>query len=268
MKLSDAEKVLYEELVVWLAIRVTRGAYSLPPELCRPCEDGIHTKGAGIQHDFMSAFEAACDVLLRLDIAYPLDKTFQPMADPSGGYAYGQIAWDVPEIRERLRGELPANAPKLPQVLLAFLQVATEFDGLLTPRGPFVPPRGFEAAFKPLLRCGYAEPVGQGVRWTDRVAPQMRALYAWSNEGEAKEDLDQVELDKMWRTLPIKVREVFFSGGPVNVMLLAMVIDTFWVEDEWRYIDHLARAKKAGFRHPDSLARARGLVERREVCGA
>lgn len=267
MSLSDDKNALYQELVVWLTIRMTRTAYSLPPELYRPCEDGTHTKGAGIQHDFMSAFEAACCVLLRLDIVYPLDSTLQPMIGSGRRYAYCRIALDVPEIRERLREALPPTAPKLSEVLLAFLRVATEFDGLSTGRGPFAPPCGFEAIVSLLQRCGYAESVGSGARWSRRVAPLMRAIYAWK-EDNSKEELEQAEIDKMWRTLPIKVRAAFFSGGPVDVMSLAMVVDTYWLEGEWRYIDRFARPKKVVFRQPDSLSKAKGLAQRYEVSRA
>ena len=90
---------------------------------------------------------------------------------------------DVPEIRQRLRGELPPSAPGLPEVLQAFLMVATEFDGLPTSLLPFTPPDEFAAIFEALARCGYVESVSGEVGWTDRVGPLMRAFYAWDREG-------------------------------------------------------------------------------------
>jgi len=265
MTLSEDEKTLYEQLVVWLTIRMSRSCYGLPPELQRPCDDGIHTKGAGVQHDSMSAFEAACGVLLSFGIAVPLGANLEPMTESGRPCGVCRITHDVPEIRRLLQDEPGPVWPGLADVVLAFLRVTTEFEGVPTPRGPFNPPGGFDAIFQSLVRCGYAEAAGGGVRWTLKMAPQMRALYAWDDENDSREEFEQTEVDRMWRTLPIKVRRAFFTGGPVDVLSLAMVVETFWVDGEWRYIDRVGRASDSALSGPNSLSRARELVRRHEA---
>ena len=184
MELSDTEKALYEELVVWLAIRMTHVTAELPPERRRPCLDGVHTKGCIITTGFMSAFERACGVLRDSRIVRPLESDMSPKQDPGAWSFCFRIVFDIPEMREHLRQPVPSTAPDLAEVLRAFLAVATEFEGVPTRRSPFHIPEGFEQIFCLLANRGFVEPVDDDlVKWSQPVTPHMRAIYAWDEDG-------------------------------------------------------------------------------------
>ncbi|WP_299399314.1 hypothetical protein [Pelagibius sp.] len=266
--MSPDRRALYEELVVWLAIRMTQVIVDLPREHHRPCEDGVRTKGCVVEHGFLSAFEAACAVLHGAGVAAPSTHSGAEATGKGEAGAYYQLLHDVPEIRAHLRRNLKTSARQLSEAVGAFLRVTTEFHDMPTTRYAFAVPKGYGPIFTLMINCGYLERVGDDVKWSSRVAPQMRAIYAWDKEANSDEDLYEArtaaEMEKMWATLPLKVQRAFFSGGAVDVVSLAIVIERFWIEGEWRYIDDIAPKSKVRFQQRDSLRKARDLAQRYE----
>lgn len=265
--MSPDRRALYEELVVWLTIRMTQAVFDPTRANQRPCEDGVRTKGCVVEHGFVSAFETTCAALHGAGVALPSTHTGAEATKERGTYAYYRILYDVPEIRAHLRREVKIPPRQLSAAVDAFLRVVTEFHNVPTTRYGFSVPKGYGPIFPLMIRCGYLKPVGGDVKWSNRAAPHMRAIYAWTKESNSEEDLYEaryaVEIEKMWATLPLKVQKAFFSSGAVDVVSLANIIERFWVEDEWRYIGSVA-PKKIAFRQQDSLRKARDLALRYE----
>jgi len=78
-------------------------------------------------------------------------------------------------------GELPDAL--FMRLLAAYVGNACEFgpDGtqLCSDQGPFKPTAEFEREIGALVECGYAERCGDMVKWTDKIAPVMRAEHCW-----------------------------------------------------------------------------------------
>lgn len=138
-------------------------------------------------------------------------------------------------LREYVAGQLPSGAPTLSKLIENFISLVAEYNyGIHTRRDSFPVPPDFERVFELFERCGYVERVGGKVRWTDRIAPEMRAAYAWTEDFVSRSEAEDVEIDKMWRSMPPRFREMFFSGGPVDVVSLGIVISQFWYGGDWR----------------------------------
>ena len=78
-------------------------------------------------------------------------------------------------------GELPDAL--FERLLAAYIENACMYgpDGtqLCSDREPFKPAIEFEREIDALVACGYAENCGDMVKWTDKMAPVMRAEHCW-----------------------------------------------------------------------------------------
>jgi hypothetical protein len=82
-------------------------------------------------------------------------------------------------------GDLPAAL--FERLLAAYVGTACMYgpDGtqLCSDREPFKPTAEFEREIGALVACGYAERCGDMVKWTDKIAPVMRAEHCWVDPG-------------------------------------------------------------------------------------
>lgn len=258
MSLSEIEKALYMELVEQMTLRMAEIKFEprfKADDLAR--KDRFDIKGRVVEHGFVGYLETACRVLRDIGVLYPLKRDLSPHKDAGEWAAYFRLNYDIPELREhlnrRFRPTTPSlfttitaffsrksqtSLPSLSDVTGAFLGVMGEFGSEISvQREAFVVQPRLGRAFKLLVKCGYAQTVGDKVRWTDRIEPLMRTIYAWNDGGETYEDLYHAEVDEMWRTMPQRFHNAFFSGGPVDVLSLAAVISRFWYDDKWNDVD-------------------------------
>lgn len=239
MKLSENEEALYAELVVQTAIHMLNFTYhEASKEEIRRRKDRFDIKNCVIEHTFMGHFEAACRVLLDLRAVLPLDSSLLPMDDESSWAAYFRLKFDVPELREHLGQGLPPSAPPLSKVIEAFLGITTDYVPVISARRDEIAVHpGFERTFELLNGCGYVERVGDKVKWTNKIAPHMRATYVWTEDGVSEEEQYEAEIEEIWQTMPPKFRKTFFSSNRVDVISLGVMISRFWYDGKWQDID-------------------------------
>jgi len=139
---------------------------------------------------------------------------FFPVAETRAGVlAYG-------ELPDALFGRL----------LAAYVGNACVFgpDGtqLCSDREPFKPTAEFEREIAALVECGYAERCGDMVKWTDKIAPVMRAEHCWDDPRPQIKTLpdDGAALDAdafyIRGDVPERVNRLVQDGNPIAAMAL------------------------------------------------
>ena len=227
MKLSENEKALYAELVVQIAFRMCDSSYFTEGRL--PCEERPDFLGCVIQRGATSCLEAGCGVLYGIGALQPLNMDLTPREEePQLAHCY-RLKVGAVGLSEHVAGALPASAPSLSEVIEAFLALICGYSyGVHSRREAFAVPPVFERAFDLFERCGYVERDGDEVKWTDKIAPEMRAACEWTEDLVSWEEVEDAAVEEIWRTMPPRFREMFFPGGPVDVISLTLVISEFW----------------------------------------
>ncbi len=234
MKLSDDESALYAELAVQIAIRMGDVVFDRRPPQYAARADRFDIKGRVIEHGSMSDFEAGCRVLQSLKAARPLDWDETPLEDDTAWAHWFRVEFDVPGLREHLRGALPNSAPTLSEVIETFLGLTTDYVCRVSVfRDAFAVPPDFERAFDLFERCGYVERVDGMVTWTDKIAPQMQARYHWDEHAEVRETMAESEIAAMSMTLPPDILEKVSAGRAVDVDVLSLMIAKHWYYGRW-----------------------------------
>ena len=192
MELSEDEKALYVELAVQIAVRMGGVVIDRRPPQFPALEDRFDIKGRIFEHGFLSDFEAGCVVLQKLGALQPLNMDETPHEDEGAWTAYYRMKFDLPELHEHLSGALPESALSLSEVIKAFLGLTTDYGcEISTGRDAFAVPPDFERIFDLFEQCGYVVRSDGMVEWTDKIAPQMRAIYAWNDDAAPREDLEK-----------------------------------------------------------------------------
>ena len=183
MRLTDEQRDLYSELVVQITLLMTGDNF------VRAFVGYVPTHGASfdikdrlIGHGFMGVFESACQVLQQVGAVHPVKGDRSPEDDPDAWTACFRVKYDIQGLRAHVAHSLPDSAPSLSRTIEAFLGLTTELAGQPTVsagRDSFTIERQFEPLFELLCRCGYAERMGERVRWTNKIAPVMRNLLLW-----------------------------------------------------------------------------------------
>jgi hypothetical protein len=145
-------------------------------------------------HGFQNPFVDGCHVLWELGVALAASEngdqgmTWQQFVDAKGHPDEASSAFmffAVPETRAGVLayGELPDAL--FGRLLAAYVGTACMYgpDGtqLCSDREPFKPAIEFEREIAALVECGYAERSGDMVKWTDKIAPVMRAEHCWED---------------------------------------------------------------------------------------
>jgi hypothetical protein len=146
-------------------------------------------------HYAQTPFEDGCYVLWELGVALTLvatgsgyqgmtrqqyvDAKRRPGEETFAVYKF----FPAPETRAGVLtcGELPDAL--FGRLLEAYVETACDYgpDGtqLCSDREPFKPAVEFEREISAFVECGYAERCGAMVKWTDKIAPVMRAEDCW-----------------------------------------------------------------------------------------
>ena len=62
----------------------------------------------------------------------------------------------------------------------------------------------------------------------------MRATGAWTEDLISESEAEDAKAEKMWRTMPQKLRGHIPSERPVDILALVLLISQFWHKGEWR----------------------------------
>ena len=192
MELTEDEKALYDELIVQIAACFPKsGAWGTVWKENQGRKNRFDFKNCVTGHESMSDFEAGCSVLQDVEASVPINFDGSPNADKKAWSGCFRILFDAEELRRHLAHDLPPSAPPMDEAITAFLGLTTNYDSypIPTQRAPFTVPEGFELTFACLERCGYVEPTGHQVKWTEKMQPHMRALYHWDEDGRSKVEL-------------------------------------------------------------------------------
>lgn len=195
-------------------------------------------------HQAQTPFEDGCYVLWELGVASTLvatenghqGMTRQQYVDAGkhpGEETFAMYKFlPAPETRAGVLayGKLPDAS--FGRLLEAYVETACDYgpDGtqLCSDREPFRPEVEFEHEVGALVACGYAERWGDMVKWTDKIAPVMRAATGW----------DQI-------TLPPDVLErvnmLVHDHNPIAAIALVRETTGAGIVECKAYVDELAR---------------------------
>ncbi len=192
--LTPEERQLYIVLVAGLArhclnVAAPDGGPGYPfPDYC--------------DHGCQSAFEGACLVLGRLEVAV----FAVPGLDPDSNLSLDEAMFRPPpppliprsfkpfppaEIVTRLMKRLPEDSPSFDEVWETYLEVLCryragspgDYVALSISREPFTPQSQLSAEVEALERCGYLDRIDTKVKWTSKMAPIMEAAGYWKPNG-------------------------------------------------------------------------------------
>lgn len=267
MKLSENEKALYAELAVRLAIRMIESSdYYLnhPP---RP-SPGADFEGCIIDSGDQSDLQECRLALFEMGILQAINPDLSPREQDPKFASFFRLKFGADGLREYVASQSPADAPTLATLIVRFIWLIVGYDyGIPARREAFTVPPDFTRLFALFERCGYVKRDGDKVAWTDKIAPEMRAARAWTEDLISEDEAEDAVADKMWRTMPRKLRDIVLSGGSADHLGLLIVISQFWEKGEWR--DTALDAGKGEILLRDaSMGLVRKLAKKMEESGA
>lgn len=215
-------------------------------------------------HHFQNPFVDGCHVLWELGVALAdIESTDQGMTwqqyakQHPGEEGRGSFRFfPTPETRAGVLayGELPDAL--FGRLLAAYVGNACMFgpDGtqLCSDRKPFKPAVEFEREIAALVECGYAERCGNMVKWTDKIAPVMRAEHCWDDPRPQIKTLphDGAALDAdafyMRGDVPKRVNRLVQEGNPIAAMALIRAETGAGLLECKTYVDDLVRKSHRG----------------------
>jgi hypothetical protein len=213
-------------------------------------------------HQAQNPFEDAFAVLWELGVALAAAEsddqgmTRQQYAayalqHPGKEYPCSLKFFPAPETRAGVLayGELPDALFGRP--LEAYVGNACDYGPngtqLCSDREPFKPAVEFEREIGALVECGYAERCGDMVKWTDKIAPVMRAEHCWDDPRPQIKTLpdDGAALDAdafyIRGDVPERVNRLVQDGNPIAAMALVRAETGVGLVECKAYVDDLAR---------------------------
>lgn len=104
-------------------------------------------------------------------------------------------------------------------------------------RKPFVPPEPYEQGLHLLAEHGYAGKIGKYYIWTDKIAPAMHTVYAWTEDGQPWGEVEDARLENearaAWETMPLTIKKALFQHPHYNLMDTIDVLMKFWKDGTW-----------------------------------
>jgi hypothetical protein len=210
--------------------------------------------------NFQNTFTEGCHVLWELGVALagtefgesevgplPGDQgmTWQQYAvyakqHPGDGSQQWFKFFPAPEIRAGVLayGELPDAL--FGRLLAAYVGNACMFgpDGtqLSSDQEPFKPTAEFEREIGALVECGYAERCEDMVKWTDKIAPVMRAEHCWD---DTKPQIGALQHDVLER-----VNMLLHDRNPIAAIALVRAETGAGIVECKAYVDDLVRKSR------------------------
>jgi hypothetical protein len=198
-------------------------------------------------HLAQTTFEEGCDVLWELGVALTLvavesgyqGMTRQQYVDAKrhpGEETFAMYKFfPAPETRAGVLayGELPDAL--FERLLAAYIENACDYgpDGTQLPdQGLFKPTVEFEREIAALIECGYAQRCGGMVKWTDKIAPVMRAEQCW---------VDPTPPITLPHDVLERVNELLQDGNPISAMALVRAETGASFFESKAYVDGLGR---------------------------
>lgn len=221
-------------------------------------------RGLVVRHDYTSDFEGACLVLQQAGVVAPSSCDGTLLADSSAWATFFVLKFDLPSLRDHLRGLSEVELPTLADTITAFLALTTCYgndDRLSTSRKAHFPPAHLECAVALLIRNGFAETSGEGIVWTDLIGPMMQASHLWDEQNVCAHDRTQANLHNAWSTMPGRFRSTFFKAGEVDVVGLGFAIESYWYDGRWQKYPRNRNTKRK-LPEPDAMFLARALEAR------
>jgi hypothetical protein len=203
--------------------------------------------GAGFcWHQCQNPFEDGCRVLWELGVAVAATErgdqgmTWQQYEklprDEQTRQGSSFKFFPAPETRAGVLayGELPDAL--FARLLAAYVGTACIYgpDGtqLCSDQGLFRPTVEFEREIGALVACGYVESCGAMVKWTDKIAPVMRAEHCWVDPGP------QITLPP---DVLERVNELLQEGNPIAAIAVVREETGADLLAAKRYVDGLGR---------------------------
>lgn len=233
-------------------------AASIARYLTRSDEDaGSGGEGASFYHESEPAFEAATRVLIGFGLAAPVRRADKP---DETWYCRHALTMDSAAMPGVLASTVADGDERLPALLASFLAIVCMHDGLSSEHAPFSPAPSYAAAMRTLARAGYAQKVGSAFRWTERVAPAMREIQAWDQDGRSLVTLAERErlaqADAAWRSMPETIRKAHFKSRPVALVPVVEALTMSWRDGAWHPVTREPAPVPAG-----QIALARRLID-------
>ena len=140
---------------------------------------GPYFEGCIIDSGDQSDLQECWLALFQLGILQAVNPDLSPWEQDPMLASVFRLKFGVSGLREYVARQLPAGAPTLSRLIENFISLVACYDyGFHTRREAFAVPLDFERVFDLFTRCGYVDRTGDKVRWTDRIAPEMRAGIA------------------------------------------------------------------------------------------
>lgn len=188
-------------------------------------------KGRGVKFTDMGAYSAAERVLVAIGVMA------EPSVESGGRIRRPVFTMDADDMPAFLAARIQVGDARVEQLLVSFLEVACHHHGLETHRDRFSPPHILQESIRFLMLSGYVAQAATEYRWTDKIAPAMRAAYFWDDENEGlvtkwlQEEADECKL--VWESMPDTWRHKVKSGE-LGVLALAVVLARSWEDGHWR----------------------------------
>lgn len=245
--LGSAQSRLCGELAGAIASYLTRS----------DCEVGTGRCGATYYHESEPAFEEATRVLKDLGLVEPVRRADKP---DERWYCRHALTVDAAEMPGILAATLGDGDARLPALLAAFLTIACGHDGLSSERTAFTAPPAYQSVLQTLTRAGYLQGIGSAFRWTEKIAPIMRAIDAWDASGRSyatlREEDRLAQAAAAWHSMPDTIRRTHFAKRPVALVPVVEALTMSWRDGAWHPVDRQAPAAPHG-----QIALARRLIE-------
>lgn len=194
-------------------------------------------KGTRLETWFESTIERACGALWELGVADPIHEDGSPFKGKVFPPLF-ELTLDVEAIADCVAENPASDHVDLMEVITSFVGLADFREQISTGRGPFTPLPEYRKAMSLLAVAGFAEGSDNDLLWTDKIAPAMRAIYAWTDGGQStsviREEGLAAEAEEAWQLMPEYIKDAFLAEPSIDTISLSVVVAQLWGNGKWR----------------------------------
>lgn len=210
---SDAERKLVAALVHVIAMDLANPVESILTDegISKTGRSNANGKvGQRCEHHFQSYLEIAFGALLPFEVFQPLDHDNRPRRLSPSACSYS-LRLDLDDVEAHVLNANPTETIGIEQLISACLGLSCgQCGNLPTTRELFEPPREYLPLMQQLARNGYAGKITDQFRWTDKIAPAMRAAFLWDDQLQDFGDQEAHLRETMWNTMPAEAKQRYF----------------------------------------------------------